>query len=156
MTIIPLWTQKVLCAVLSCSVMSDSLQPRGLQPVRLLCPWGFSRQRYRSGLPCPPSGDLPNPGITTRSPILWQKFYHLSHQRSPRILEWVAYPFPRGSSQPKNQTRVSCITGGFFTSWATREAQKILYVWAICNLLKPFSLISHLFASMWSLMNKRF
>ena len=39
-----------------------------------------------------------------------------------RILEWVAIPFSRESSQPKNQTRVSCIAGRFFTSWATREA----------------------------------
>ena len=30
---------------------------------RLLCPWGFSRQGYWSGLSCPPPGDLPNPGI---------------------------------------------------------------------------------------------
>jgi len=40
-----------------------------------------------------------------------------------KILEWVAFPFSRGSSWPRNQTRVSCIVGGFFTSWATREAQ---------------------------------
>ena len=33
-----------------------------------------------------------------------------------RILECVAFPFPRGSSQPKDQTQVSCITDGFFTS----------------------------------------
>ena len=39
-----------------------------------------------------------------------------------RILEWVAYPFSRGSSQPRNQTWVSCIAGRFFTSWATKEA----------------------------------
>ena len=38
-----------------------------------------------------------------------------------RILEWVAFPFSRGSSQPRDQTQVSCIAGGFFTSWATRE-----------------------------------
>ena len=44
-----------------------------------------------------------------------------SHQGSPRILEWVAYPFSRGYSSPRNQTRVPCIAGGFFTSWATRE-----------------------------------
>ena len=50
--------------------MSDSLQPRGLQPARLLCPWGFSRQGYWSRLPCPPLGDLPDPGIEPRSPIL--------------------------------------------------------------------------------------
>ena len=36
-----------------------------------------------------------------------------------RILEWVAFPFSRGSSQPRNRTQVSRITGGFFTSWAT-------------------------------------
>ena len=39
-----------------------------------------------------------------------------------RILEWVAVPFSRGSSQPRDQTQVSCTAGGFFTSWATREA----------------------------------
>ena len=38
-----------------------------------------------------------------------------------RILECVAIPFSRGSSWPSDQTRVSCITGGFFTTWATRE-----------------------------------
>ena len=36
-----------------------------------------------------------------------------------RVLEWVAVPFSRGSSWPRNWTRVSCIVGGFFTSWAT-------------------------------------
>ena len=38
-----------------------------------------------------------------------------------RILEWVAMPFSRGSSQPMDQTWVSCSAGGFFTIWATRE-----------------------------------
>ena len=37
---------------------------------------------------------------------------------------WEAIPFPRGSSQPRDQTQVSCIADGFFTSWATREAQR--------------------------------
>ena len=41
-----------------------------------------------------------------------------------RILEWVAVPFSRGSSQPRDGTQVSRIAGGFFTSWATREAQE--------------------------------
>ena len=40
-----------------------------------------------------------------------------------RILEWVAFSFSRGSSQPRDRTQVSCIAGRFFTSWATREAQ---------------------------------
>ena len=57
--------------VLSCSVASNSLRPHGLQPTRLFCPWGFSKQEYWSGLPCPLLGDLPNnPGIKPRSPTL--------------------------------------------------------------------------------------
>ena len=31
------------------------------------------------------------------------------------LLEWVAFPFSRGSSQPRDRTQVSCIAGGFFT-----------------------------------------
>ena len=50
--------------------------------------------------------------------------YCLSHQGSPRILEWVAYPFSSGSSRPRNRTGVSCIADGFFTNWAIREAHK--------------------------------
>ena len=45
-----------------------------------------------------------------------------------RILEWVAIPFSRGSSQPRDQTQVSHIAGRFFTIWATREApNRILF-----------------------------
>ena len=40
-----------------------------------------------------------------------------------RILEWVTFPFSRGSSQPRDWTQVSGIAGRFFTSWATREAK---------------------------------
>ena len=58
------------CAVLSCSVMSDSWQPHVPWPAWLLCPWGFSRQEYWSGLPCPPPGDLPKPEIEPMSPAL--------------------------------------------------------------------------------------
>ncbi|XP_059747071.1 regulator of microtubule dynamics protein 2 isoform X2 [Bos taurus] len=61
-------------------------------------------------------GSLPtqesNPGLPHRKQIL----YRLSHQGSPRILEWVAYSFSRGSSPSRNQTRVSCIAGRLFTS----------------------------------------
>ena len=49
----------------------------------------------------------------------------LSHQRSPRILEWVAYLFFRGSSPPRNWTGVFCTAGRFFTSWAIRETPHI-------------------------------
>ena len=71
-----------------------------------------------------------NPGFPHCRWILYQ----LNHQGSPRILEWVAYPFSSGSSQLRNQTRVSCIAGRFFTSWATREAP----VWSISILKWQF------------------
>ena len=38
-----------------------------------------------------------------------------------RIMQWVAISFSRGSSWPRDQTRVSCIAGRLFTVWATRE-----------------------------------
>ena len=41
----------------------------------------------------------------------------------PEYWSGLAFPFSRGSSQPRDRTQVSCIAGGFFTSWATREAQ---------------------------------
>ena len=45
-----------------------------------------------------------------------------------RILEWIAMPSARGACQPRNQTRVSYIVGGFFTSWAIREALNMVLV----------------------------
>ena len=50
-----------------------------------------------------------------------------------RILEWVAFPFSRGSSQPRNWTGISCIAGGFFTNWAIREAKNLTLL--VCFLL---------------------
>ena len=46
-----------------------------------------------------------------------------------RILEWVAFPFSKGSFQPRDWTQVSCIAGRFFTSWTTREAQEYWLEW---------------------------
>ena len=54
-----------------------------------------------------------------------------------RILEWVAFPFSRGSSQPRDQTQVCHIAGGFFTRWATREVQKY---WSGQPILSPVDL----------------
>ena len=44
------------------------------------------------------------------------------------ILEWVAIPFSRGSSQTRDQTQVSHIADEFFTSWATREAPQLYFL----------------------------
>ena len=60
--------------------------------------------------------------VTQLCPTLWDPMDYTIHGiLQARILEWVAIPFSRGSSQPCNQTQVSCIAGGFFTS-CTREA----------------------------------
>ena len=55
----------VCVCVLSHSVVSDSLQPRGLEPAKLLCPWDYPGKN--AGVSFPPPGDLPNPGIEPRS-----------------------------------------------------------------------------------------
>ena len=67
-----------------------------------------------------------NPGLSHCRWIL----YHLSHQGSPRILEWMAYPFSRVTSWPSNQTGVPCIAGGFFISSAIREVHCIGFIHA--------------------------
>ena len=122
----PLCLLKETPVCVSRSVLSCLFRPHELQPTRLLCPWGFSKQEYWSGLSYPSPQHLPNPGIASTQtqglPYCRQIINHLSPQGSPRILEWVAYPFSRGSSWPRNQTGVSWIAGRFFTSWATREA----------------------------------
>ena len=99
------------------SVVSNSLRRHGLYS-----PWNSPGQNTGVDSFSLLQGIFPtqasNPGLLHRRRILYQ----LNHQGSPRILEWVAYPFSRGSSQPRNRTGVSCIVGRFFTNWATREA----------------------------------
>ena len=70
-------------------------------------------------------GIFPTQGLNSGLLRCGQILYQLSHKGSQRILEWVAYPFSRGSSRLSNQTRVSCIAGGFFTNWAIREALNV-------------------------------
>ena len=60
-------------------------------------------------------GIFPTQGSNLGLPPCRQILYHLSHQASPRLLEWGAFPFSRGSSQPRNRTGISCFAGGFFT-----------------------------------------
>ena len=56
-----------------------------------------------------------------------------------RILEWVAIPYSRGSSQPRNRACISCIACRFFTVWATRE---VLYL-PICQSFTPQVWLRH-------------
>ena len=63
------------------------------QHMRILCPWGFSRPEYWSELPCPPPGDLPNPGIKPRSPTL-QADSLLTEPPGKAQGYWSGQPFP--------------------------------------------------------------
>ena len=65
-----------------------------------------------------------NPVIEPRSPALQADSLPSEPPGKPQILKWVACPFSRRSSRSRNPTRVSCIAGGFFTSWTTQEAQE--------------------------------
>ena len=97
--------------------------PSLCDPHGLYSPWHSPGQNTGVGSLSLLQGIFPtqgsNPGLLHCRQILYQ----LSHKGSPRILEWVAYPFSSRSSQPRNQTRVSCIAGRFFSNWAMREVQ---------------------------------
>ena len=105
------------------SVVFDSLQPHGLYS-----PWNSPGQNTGVGSLSllqeifPTQGS--NPGLLRCRQILYQ----LSHKGSPRILEWVVYPFSSGSSWPRNWTRVCCIADGFFTNLAIMEAPLALAI----------------------------
>ena len=121
----------------SCSVMSNSVRPRGLEPTRLLCPWDSPGKNTGVGCHFLLQGIFPTQGSNPGLPHCRWILYQLSHEGSPRILEWVAYLFSRGSFRSRNWAGVSCIAGGFFTSWAIREVldirRKQLYVTKSCR-----------------------
>ena len=92
-----------------------------MRPYGLYSPWNSPGQNTAMGSLSLLQEIFPIHGLNPGFPHCRQILYQLSHKGSPRILEWVAYPFSRRSSQPRNHTGVSCIAGGFFTNWAIRE-----------------------------------
>ena len=115
------------------SVMSNSLQPLGLHSL-----WNSPGQNTGVGSLSLFQGIFPIQGSKASLPHCRRILYQLSHKGSPRILEWEDYPFSRGSSRPRNQTRVSCIAGGFFTNWAIREAlvskwKSLSHIWLLAT-----------------------
>ena len=101
------------CESESCSVVSDSLWPHGLYSL-----WNSPGHNTGVGSFSLLQGIFPTQGLNAGLLHCRRILYQLSHQGSPRILEWIAYPFSRGSSWPRIQSVVSCIAGGFFTNWA--------------------------------------
>ena len=75
--------------VRACLVMSDSLQPHQAPLSR-----GFSRQEYWSGLPFPPPGGLPDPGIEPMSPALAGRFFTTEpHGKPMNVYEPLLKPW---------------------------------------------------------------
>ena len=77
------------------SVVPDSLQHHGLYG-----PWNSPGQNTGVGSLSLLQGIVPTLGSNLGLPHCRRILYQLSHKGSPRILEWVAYPFSRGSSDP--------------------------------------------------------
>ena len=85
-------------------------------------PWNFPGQNTGVGSCSLFQGIFPTQGLNPGLPHCRQILCQLSHQGSPGILKWIAYPCSRVlSSWPRSLTGASCIVWGFFTSWATRE-----------------------------------
>ena len=136
--------RRIACmnACLGASVVSNSVWPHGQQPTRLLCPRDFLGKNTGGGCHFLLHRQIPycqsHQGIPTErhegesgshsvvSDSLWSHGLYSTVHRilQARILEWVALPSSRGSSWPRDRAQVSHIARGFFTSWATREAQE--------------------------------
>ena len=89
------------------------------------CPWNPPGQNTGVGTLSLLQGFLPTQGSNLGLPHCRWILYQLRHNGSPRIQEWVAYPFSSGSFWPRNQTGVSWIAAGFFTDWDIREAHAL-------------------------------
>ena len=101
---------------LNLSVMFNSLQTHGLYSS-----WNSPSQNTGASSVSLFQGSFSTQGSNPGLPHCRRILYQLSHQGSPRTLQWVAYPFFSRPSQPRNRTGVSGIPGRFFTNWATRE-----------------------------------
>ena len=99
-----------------------------LRPHGLYSPWTFPGQNTGMGSLSLLQGIFPTQGLNPGLPHCGWILYQLNHKGSPRILQWVACSFSRGSSWPRNRTRVSCISGRFFTNWTVKEARG-MWIW---------------------------
>ena len=96
--------------------MSDFLWPHGLYS-----PWNSPDQNTGMSSLSLFQGIFSTQGLNPGFPHCRQILYQLSHKGTPRILEWVTYPFSSRFSWLRDQTRVSCTAGQFFTNWVIRN-----------------------------------
>ena len=95
-------------------------------------PWTIQSMEFsRPESTFPSPGDLPSPGSNPGLLHYRQILYQLSHKGSPRILEWVAYPFSRGPSQPRNSLPAE-LPGKWSRAWVLHtDALPALAVWSL-------------------------
>ena len=108
--------------VMNVKVTSDSLWPH-----RLYSPWSPPGQNTGVGSLSLLQGIFLTQGSNPGLPVLQADSLPGEPQGTPRILEWVAYPFSSRSSQPRNWTRVSCVAARSLINWAMREASTLLW-----------------------------
>ena len=101
-------------------VVSNPLWSHGLYS-----PWNSPGQKTGVGSLSLLQEIFPTQELNPSLLLCRQILYQLSNKGSPRILEWVAYPFSSRSFWPRNQTGVSCIARGFFINWAIRKAYEL-------------------------------
>ena len=127
------WGCQHLKAQLSWRSLWKSLSHVQLFATPWTSPWTSPGQNTRVGSLSLLQGIFPTQGLNPGLPHCRGILYQLSHNGSPRILEWVAYLFSRGSSRPRNRTGVSFIASGFFTTWAIREVPGGVLKWLAVN-----------------------
>ena len=120
----------ILCVCVCAAQSCLTLWPHGLYS-----PWNSPGQETGVGSLSLLQGIFPTQGSNPGFLHCRQILYELSHKGSPRILEWVAYPFSRGTSWHRDWTWVSCTAGIFFTIWATREAISISIIYVYIYIL---------------------
>ena len=111
---------------------SRSIKSNSLWPHWIYSPGDSPGQNTEVGSLSLLQGIFPTQGLNPGLPHCWWILYQLSHKRSTRILEWVAYPFSSRFSWPRYPTRLSCIAGRFLSNWAMMD---IIYINVKNNLL---------------------
>ena len=103
------WRRTITQTLLTIIILNPWLliSVQDTSPNKAEFPWSFRKVKVKVTL-CDPMG------------------YTVHWILQDRILEWVAIPFSRGSSQPRDWTQVSHNMGKIFTSWATRKALVLL------------------------------
>ena len=114
------------CFPIPLSLWDHNSGKTSLWPHGLYSPWNSLGQSTRVGSLSLLQGIFPMQGLSQDLPHCRWILYQLNHQGSPRVLEWVAYPFSTGSSRLRNWTGVSSIAGGFFANWAIMGLNKCL------------------------------